>query len=390
MRSALVVGEVAVALMLLIAAGLLIKSFANLRGVDPGFEPENVLTAQLALPAARYPAPADRWSFWRRLIEQAQGIPGAATVGLTSNVPFNGSVSSGSYSIVGYTPPPGEAQPHARQETVGADYFKAMGIPLVEGRFFTEGDTPDSTPVAVVDQYLVDRYFKGRSAIGQEIRRGGPASPAIRIVGVVRTINTIDLAQPVMKERIYRPLSQNPTAAMALVVKTSIEPAQLVGQVRAAVRQIDPEQPISDVRTMEQWMNRALETRRAPMALLSIFGAVALALSAIGIYGVLAYGVTQRVREFGIRQALGASGRSILSLVLVHGMRRVAAGLVLGLAGALALSQYLESMLFGVRASDVPVFAAVTVVLLAVAMLACYVPARRATRIDPMVALRDT
>ncbi len=342
------------------------------------------------VPAARHPAAADRWRFWQRLIEETQQIPGTTVVGLTSNVPFNGSVSSGSYSIIGFTPPPGQPQPHARQEVVGADYFQAMRIPLVEGRFFNDGDTLDSAPVAIVDQYLVQKYFPGRSAIGQEIQRGGSSSPRIRIVGVVGTINSIDLAQPVMKERVYRPVSQNPSSAMALVVKAGVEPTQLVSQVRAAVGRIDPEQPISDVRTMEQWMDRSLETRRAPTTLLAIFGAVALALSAIGIYGVLAYGVSQRVREFGIRQALGASQGAILSLVLAQGMRRVLAGLVLGIAGALALSKYLESMLFGVTTNDVSVFAGVAVVLLAVALLACYIPARRATRIDPMVALRDT
>jgi len=386
MRAALVVGETAVALMLLVGAGLLIKSFANLRGVDPGFESENVLTAQIALPSARYATAADRWAFWQRLIEKARQVPGATAVGLTSNVPFSGNVSSGSYSIVGYTPGPGEPQPHARQEVVGADYFRVMQIPLVEGRFFTDGDTPDSAPVAIVDQYLVDRYFKGRSAIGQEIRRGGGN---IRIVGVVGTINAIDLGQPVTKERIYRPLSQNTIGGMALVLKAGLEPTQLASQVRAAVREIDPEQPVADIRTMEGWMDRSLEVRRAPMTLLTIFGAVALTLSAVGIYGVLAYSVTQRVREFGIRQALGADRGSILSLVLKQGLVRVALGVALGIAGAMTLSSYLESLLFGVTARDVPVFASVTVVLFAVAMLACYIPAKRATRVDPMVALRN-
>jgi putative ABC transport system permease protein len=308
---------------------------------------------------------------------------------MTSNVPFNGSVSSGSYSIVGYTPAPGEARPHARQEIAGGDYFRTMQIPLIEGRLFNAGDTLDSPPVAVVDQYLVERYFKGRSAIGQEIQRGAPTSPKIRIVGVVGTINSIDLGQPVTKERIYRPVTQQPAGGGALVLKTALEPSLLVSQVRAAVQQIDPEQPIFDVRTMEEWVDRSLEIRRAPTMLLTIFGAVALLLSAIGIYGVLAYGVSQRVREFGIRQALGADQRSILSLVLLQGMLRVALGIAIGLAGALTLSKYLESQLYGVSTRDVPVFAAVTVVLLGVAILACYVPARRATRIDPMVALRE-
>jgi len=389
LRAALVVGETAVALMLLIGAGLLIKSFARLQQVDPGFERANVLTAQVSLPAARYATPADRASFWARLLEQAGQIPGVTTAGMTTNIPLSGSVSSGSYSIVGYTPAPGEAAPHARQEVVGGDFFRAMQIPLVNGRLFTAADTIDSPPVAIVDQYLVDRYFKERSAVGQEIRRGGPTSPAIRIVGVVGTINSIDLAQPVTKERIYRPITQQPTGGGSLVIKTALDPTQLVAQVRAAVQQIDPEQPIFNVRTMEEWVDRSLEIRRAPTTLLTIFGAVALVLSAIGIYGVLAYGVSQRVREFGIRQALGADQRSILSLVLSQGIGRVGLGIAIGLVGALWLSTYLESQLFNVSARDVPVFAAVTVILLTVAILACYVPARRATRIDPMVALRE-
>jgi predicted permease len=299
-------------------------------------------------------------------------------------------VSSGSYSIVGYTPAEGEAAPHARQEIVGADYFQAMKIPLVEGRYFTAGDSADAAQVAIVDKHMVDKYFKGRSAIGQEIQRGGPDSPRIRIVGVVGTINSIDLGLPVTKERIYRPMLQQAPGSMALVVKTGLEPTQVVSQVRAAVRQIDPEQPLFDVRSMEEWVDRSLAIRRAPTTLLTIFGAVALVLSAIGIYGVLAYGVTQRVREFGIRQALGANQQSILSLVLKSGMMRVGLGMALGLLGALALSTYLESMLFGVSTKDLPVFATVTLVLFAVALLACYIPARRATRIDPMIALRDT
>jgi predicted permease len=388
-RGALVVAEVAITLVLLVGAGLLIRSFANLRGVDPGFSRENVLTAQLALPAARYPTPEARRAFWHRLIEKAQQIPGVTTVGLTSNVPFNGSVSSGSYSIVGYTPSPGEAQPHARQEVVGADYFRAMQIPVLEGRVFNEGDTAESAPVAVVDKFLVDKYFKGRSAIGQEIRRGGATSPPIRIIGIVASINAADLAQPITKERIYRPMAQNPGGFMALVVKAGMDPTQLVSQVRGALQQVDPEQPMYDVKTMEQWLEQSLEGRRTPMALLVIFATVALVLAAIGIYGVLAYAVTQRVREFGIRQALGADSRSILSLVLRQGMFRAGLGVVIGIAGALALSKYLQSLLYGVGARDVAVFGAVTVLLLAVAALACYIPARRATRIDPMIALRD-
>ena len=389
MRASLVVAETAFALMLLVGAGLLIKSFARLQEVDPGFETHNVLTAQVALPTSRYPDPPALRAFWARALEKARALPGVRAAGLTSNVPFNGNVSSGSYSIVGYTPPPNEAPPHGRQEVVGGDYFAAMNIPVVEGRVFTDGDTADAPFTVVVDKYLVDRYFKGQSAVGRQLRRGGPTSPALTIVGVVGTINSIDLGQPVTKERVYRPVTQQPLRGMALVLKTDVEPASLIGPLRDAIRSIDPEQPLADVRTMDGWVSRSLQNRRSPMVLLALFGGVALALSAVGIYGVLAFSVAQRVRELGIRQALGADRRSILRLVLIQGTRTTTIGIVLGLVLSLWLTRYLQSLLFGIDALDVSVFAGVTVLLAAVALLACYVPAIRATRIDPIAALRE-
>ena len=388
-RSILVVTEMALALVLLIAAGLLLKSFIRLQNVDPGFSTDNVLTAQIVAAAARYPDAAARRAFWLRLLDSARALPGVTSAGLTSNVPFNGNVSSGSYSIVGYTPGPTESAPHGRQEVVGGDYFAAMRIPLVEGRFFTDGDTADSPGVVVVDQILANKYFANRSALGQQIRRGGPDNPPFTIVGVAGTINSIDLGQPVTKERIYRPATQQAPAAMALVLKTGLDPQTLVAQVRGAVRSIDPEQPVADVRTMDQWVSRSLELRRTPAMLLALFGAVALVLSAIGIYGVLAFSVAQRGREFGIRQALGADQKSILALVLKQGLMTAGVGIVLGLAASAGVSRFMQTMLFGVDRYDPTVFVGVTVVLFLVAVAACYVPARRATRIDPMVALRD-
>ena len=391
LRTVLVVAETMFAVMLLIGAGLLIKSFARLQNVRPGFETENVLTAQIALPASRYPDAAAIRAFWTRLVDRGRALPGVTTAAATSNVPFNGMVSSGSYSFVGRTIAPGEAAPHGRQEIVGGDYFKAMRIPLLEGRFFNDGDAPTAPPVCIVDEYLAKKYFAKGSAIGQQIQRGGgPAAPRFTIVGVVGTINTIDLAQPVTKERLYYPMTQQPRGAMALVLKTGLDPQALATQVRAAVREIDPEQPIADVRTMEQWVARSLENRRTNMLLLTVFGAVALALSAIGIYGVLAFGVAQRVREFGIRQALGADRSSILSLVLTQGLKTAGLGMVLGLAASVGLARLLQSLLFDVTPHDATVFTGVAVVLFTVAMAACYIPARRATRVDPMIALRDS
>ncbi len=387
-RSTLVIVETALALMLLVGAGLLIKSFGRLQEVNPGFSPERVLTTGIALPASRYPDGAARGAFWARLLEKARTIPGVSAAGVTSNLPFTGNVSSGSYAIVGYTPGPSEAPPHGRQEVVGGDYFKAMRIPVVQGRIFNDGDTADSPRVVVIDQYLVNRYFPNRNPLGQEIQRGQGPQGRYTIVGVVGTINSIDLAQPVTKERLYYPIAQQPRQGMALVLKSALEPSQLVAQVRAAVQSLDPEQPLANVRTMDEWVGRSLENRRTPMVLFVLFGIVALLLSAIGIYGVLAFSVAQRVREFGIRQALGANRRSILSLVFKQGLATTGVGLAIGLAASYGLSRYLETLLYGVNARDWMVFATVTVLLLAVAILACYIPARRATRIDPMVALR--
>ena len=386
-RGLLVVAETAIAVMLLVGAGLLIKSLVRLQRVNPGFSAENVLTAQIALPATRYATAPSRVAFWNRLIERARIIPGVESAGLTTNVPFNGMVGSGSYTIAGRTLAPGEAVPHGRQEIAGGDYFRTMRIPLIDGRVFAITDTVDSQPVCVIDEYLVKKYFSDRSPLGEQIVRG-PRFKAT-IVGVVATINSIDLGQPVTKERIYYPAAQQAPPSMALVLKTALDPATLVPQVRAAVQAIDPEQPIADVRTMDEWISRSLQNRRAPTTLLGVFGVLALTLSGIGIYGVLAFGVAQRAREFGIRHALGAARGSIISLVLSEGLRTTGLGLAVGLLGSLALTRYLRSLLFGVTMHDPVVLGGVCVMLLAVATAACFVPARRATRVDPMVALRQ-
>ena len=389
-RAGLVVAEVALAVMLLVGAGLLGRSYARLQEVNPGFSPDNVLTAQMALPATTYPDDTARATFWQRLVDEAGRIPGVVAAGTTSNVPFNGMVGPGSYSIVGYTPGPSEAAPHGRQEIVGGDYFRAMQIPLVKGRLFTDSDGPDSPPVVVIDEYLVGRYFKEKDPIGQQIRRGGPDSPPFTVVGVVGTINSIDLSEPVNKERIYYPVAQSPRPNMALVVKSTLDPQALIAQVRSAVQTIDPGQPMADVRTMDQWVGRSLATRRAPTFLLALFGGVALLLSGIGIYGVVAYGVAQRVREFGIRQALGADRQTILQMVLRQGVRTAVLGVALGLVSAVALTRFLQNQLYGVGAQDPLVFVVAGTTLLAASVVACYLPARRSTRIDPMVALRDS
>jgi putative ABC transport system permease protein len=386
-RTALAAAETALAIMLLVAAGLLARSFVRVTRVDPGFTADGVMTAQMTLPSTRYPDAAARRAFWTTLVERARAMPGVTAAGVVSSLPFGGRPSAGSYTIVGRPIPPGGTPLHAQDDWIWGDYFKAMGIPLVEGRTFDDRDAPDAPRVVIVDRMLAERRFAGESAVGRQLNFGSQRN--YTIVGVVGTINAADLAKPVPEERIYFNVVQLTQSAMTLVVKTAADVSTAAPAVRGIVRAIDPEQPIARMQPMRQWIAGSLEGRRAPMLLVVLFGAVALALSAVGLYGVLAFGVAQRAREFGIRQALGADRRSLLSLVLRHGMRTAAAGAIAGLAGSLVLARSLQSMLFGVTARDPAVLAGAAAVLFAVALLACYIPARRAARIDPIVALRD-
>jgi predicted permease len=388
MRAGLVIAEVALAVMLLVGAGLLIKSFARLLQVNPGFAVDHVLSAQLSLPAARYPDATAMRAFWPALMDRVRAIPGVVNVAVTGAVPFSGRDGSGTYRLLDRPQLPTEPPAHAFLHTVGGDYFRTMGIPLLAGRAFNDGDTATAPRVVVIDDYLARRQFPGVSPLGRQLNFGSPRN--YTIVGVAGTINGGDLSRPVPEERIYFNVAQVAQSIMGIVVKTAVDPASVAPQLRAAVNAIDPEQAISDLRTLDEWRARSVQPRRTPATLLAIFGAVALVLSAIGIYGVLAFGVAQRVREFGIRQALGADRSSILSLVLTQGLRTTTAGLAIGLAGSFVLTRYLQSLLFGVAPHDMTVFGGVTVLLLCVAIAACYIPARRATRIDPMVALRDS
>jgi len=346
-----------------------------------------VMTAQLTLPATRYATAAARRAFWTAILERADAIPGATAAGLVSTLPFGGQMSAGSYSIVGRPVPPGGTPLHALNDRVSAGYFRAMGIPLVAGRVFDARDGADAPRVVVVDRLFAERRFPGESPIGRQVNFGSERN--YTIVGVVGTVNASDLAKSVPEERIYFHAAQLTPISMTLVVRSGAAASSIAPAIRDIVRALDPEQPIARMRPMSDWVSRSLDGRRAPMLLVVLFGAVALALSAVGLYGVLAFGVAQRARELGIRQALGADRRSILTLVLGHGLRTAGIGIASGLAGALALTRYLQSMLFGVTAHDPLVLAAATGILFAVALLACYLPARRATGIDPAIALRD-
>jgi predicted permease len=374
--------------MLLVGAGLLLKSFARVLDVNPGFSTDRVLSGQITLPGTRYPD-ADRMrAFWPRLMAAVQAIPGVRSVAVTGAVPFSGQDGSGTYRLTDRPPGPTDRLPHAFLQTVGGEYFKTMEIPLLAGRVFNDGDVATAPRVVVIDEYLAKRQFPGVDPIGRQINFGSPRN--YTIVGVVGTINGGDLARPVPEERIYFRGAQIAQSVMGIVVKTSVEPSSLAPQLRAAVQSVDSEQAISDVRSLDDHLSRSLQPRRTPVVLLTIFGAIALTLSAIGIYGVLAFAVAERVREFGIRQALGADPASILSLVLKQGLKTAGVGMVLGLAASVALSRFLQTLLFEVTPHDPAVFVGVAGLLFTVAMAACYIPARRATRVDPIVALRDS
>jgi predicted permease len=324
---------------------------------------------------------------WPRLLERVRAIPGVRSVGLTGAVPFSGNDGSGTYRLTDRPVGPSELPPHAFLHTVGGDYFTTMEIPLIAGRLFNDTDTATAPRVVVIDEFLAKRQFAGQDPIGRQINFGSPRN--YTIIGVVGNINLGDLGTPVAEERIYFTNTQVTQSIMGVVIKTAVDAASIAPQLRAAIRDVDPVQGVSEVRTLDEWLSRSLQPRRTPATLLAMFGLVSAVLAAIGIYGVLAFGVAERTREFGIRQALGADGASILTLVLKQGLGTAVAGIVIGLAASFALARYLESLLYGVRPHDLPVFAGVAALLFVVAAAACYVPARRATRVEPMTALRD-
>ncbi len=389
-RSALVVAEMALALILLVSAGLLIKSFAQLQQVNPGFRPEGVISMQLTLPEAKYKEPQQRQEFFRQLMERVKALPGVEAAGATNVLPLSGQNQSGSFNIEGRPVPQGQTSPHGDRWLVTADYFKTMNIPLVRGRYFTEQDGPDAPGVAMVDETMARKYWPNEDPVGKRIsfETGPDNNPRWReIVGLVSHVRHKDL-EGESRVQYYVPLMQRPNAGIFLAVRTSGDPESLSPAVRGVVREMDKDLPVYKVTTMQQLVSDSMAQRRFSMLMLGIFAAVALVLASVGLYGVLAYSVTQRTREIGVRMALGAQTRDVLKMVVGQGMVLALAGVGVGLVGAFALTRLMRSLLYGVTATDPLVFAGVAVLLAGVAFLACYVPARRATKVDPMVALR--
>jgi predicted permease len=386
-RGALVVAQIALAIALLASAGLLVRSFAKVIDESPGFDSRGVLTAALSLSSAKYPDATAKANAVRRILESVRAIPGAKAAGLIDERPMSGSISGSSYRISGLTL---DASPHAFERTVDEDYFKAMGIPLIQGRTFEISDWSSANKVAVVDELFAKKRFPNGDAVGHilDLDRPGVTGQQYTIVGVVGTTKNGDLGETVSQETFYLDYGQSPSGTLTLILRTDGPSGALVQPLREAVRSVDPEQPLFDIMTLDERVHLSLTGRRVPMQLIGLFAALALVLAAIGIYGVLAFAVAQRTGEFGVRMAIGADAGRIRRQVLADGARLLLPGLAIGVTGAIALGFVLRSQLFGVGAIDLPSLVLVVAVLASVALLACWVPARRAARTAPLEALR--
>lgn len=388
-RGVLVVLEVAIALVVLANAGLFLKSFARLQQVDPGFQPQNVISMQVSLPDFKYREPTQRDAFFRQALEQIRALPGVESAGAVSILPMSGSNTSGSFRIEGREVAQGEVLPHGDRWFATSDYFKAMQVPLIRGRYFDDRDTVDAPGVAILDETMARKYWPDEDPIGRRISfEGTPDNRRWReIVGIVGHVKHKGL-EGESRVQYYVPFSQRPASNMFLVARTRTEPGNSAGAIRGVIRSIDQDLPVFRVSTMEQLVAESTSQRRFSILLLGVFAAVALLLAAVGLYGVMGYSVNQRTQEIGVRMALGAGRKEVLRLVAGQGMALTGIGLFIGLGVALAVTHLVAGLLFGVSAYDPVVFAAIPLVLAGVALVACYLPARRASRVDPITALR--
>jgi putative ABC transport system permease protein len=385
-RNVLVVSEIAVACVLLIGAGLLLKSFARLMTMDPGFHAENVLTMSVALPGAKYKEDSQKAAFFKEAIEGLKALPGAVAAGAISDLPLGGANVNGDIEIVGRTFPR-DRKPVADKIIVTPDYFRAIGMRLLRGRWFNELDGTKGHAAVIINEAMSREFWPNENPIGKLMKVQYPISDVQEIVGVVADVKSTDLAaKPTCQT--YVPYPDLPAGSMSLVVRTTADPARITRETRQVIRAIDPEQPLAGIQTMQQVVSNSLGSRRMSAGIVGMIAFLALTLASIGIYGAVSYWVSQRTREIGIRNALGARHWDIVELVVGRAMLLVASGVAAGLAGSFVLTRYLSSLLFGVGAHDWATMAAVPVLLAAVALAACSIPALSATRVDPVVALR--
>ena len=390
LRNLLVVSEMTLAVILLAGAGLLIKSLVRLENVNPGFNPRGVLTYVVDLPASRYPKNAQAETFFRELFDRVRRLPGVQSASGTMPLPLSGDTFRTSLQIEGRPTPKGDTL-HVHARMIALDYFRTMSIPLLQGRDFTSADRAGATNVVIINKELADKSFPGLNPIGRRIQPGigdeSGTEPWREIVGVVGDVKHAGLNRLDTIE-CYMPQEQIGINTMWGVVRTDLPPASLASAIREQVSAIDKDVPVYDIETMDHYVANSVALPRFDSTLFGIFSALALVLAVVGIYGVMSYGVAQRTSEFGIRMTLGAQRRDVLRLVLLQGLKIAAVGVVIGVVGALAAARLLATLLFGVSPADPLTIVGAVVVLVACSLLACYIPARRAMRVDPMVSLR--
>jgi predicted permease len=388
-RGVFIVVEVALTLALLAGAGLLVRSFWRLQNIDTGFKPDHLLTLRVTLWGSKYRTGADAVSFYGRLQERLAALPGVASASAASAIMLPKLANSGGFTIENRPRDPNEPGLELPFDCVQPNYFQTMGIPLLQGRAFTSADTRESPRVAIVNETFVKKYFQNEDPIGRRFTfgGGGPNARWITIVGVVRDTKRQGVDRPVRIES-WMPLAQRPDGSMEVVLRTTGDPLALSNAVREAVWSLDRDLPLPSIQTMEHILSERIARQRLNMRLLVLFALVALILAAVGIYGVMSYSVTQCTQEIGIRMALGAQASDVLRMVVWRGMSLTLIGVALGLAAALALTRVMKNLLFDMSTTDPVTFAAIAALLTAVAFVACWIPARRATKVDPMVALR--
>ena len=390
LRGSLVVAEVALSFTLLVGAGLLIQTFVRLRHLDPGFQPENLLIVNTTLPQRHYAELPKRTAFYRQVLERVKALPGVISAAYTTAVPLTWRGGTNGFSIQGRTQMPGQDANHRQ---ISPNYFQTLGIPLRRGRFFDEHDGPQSVSVAIINETTARQFWPDEDALGKRFKLGPPDSsdPWWTIVGIVGDVRQMGLEVPV-KAEMYFPCQQMPGffffAPQALVIRTGADPMSLAAAVRREIWTVDPTQPVSGITTMERILESEVAQRRSGMRLLATFATLALLLASLGIYGVLSYAVTLRTPEIGVRLALGAQPGDVWRMVISEGLGLAFLGVGLGLTVSFALTRFLASLLFNVSATDVRTFASVSLLLISVTFVASYLPARRAAKVDPMVALR--
>jgi predicted permease len=388
-RSMLVITEIALSLVLLVGAGLMIQSFLRLRQVNIGLDAKNVFTATVLLPRAKYREPQQRITFFKQLVSGARSLPGVESAGATGTLPLNGGNWGRSLTVEGYPVLRVGQAPSIQHTVVTPGYFQTMGITLLAGRDFTETDTFEALKVTIVDERLARHYWPNDSAVGKRVRFGPPENnePWHTIIGVVKSVRH-ERMQEDTDESVYLPHTQIPVPNLTLVTRTTADPNDVTGAIRREVAQLDRDQPISEIATMEEVVDKSIWQPRLYANLFAVFAGGALVLALIGIYGVMAFLVQMRTHEIGVRMALGATARDVFKLIVGRGMKLTLFGIVIGVAGAIALTRLMHSLLFNTSATDPFTFIAISILLSIAAFLACYIPARRAAKVDPLIALR--